>query len=313
MALGMAELWRGLCWQPLCVRERRMRITLFNNAKAGTSKRSSELKQAFERHGHHLVIALEKGVDVRPDYLEGIDLVVAAGGDGTIARAAKALAGHDVPLAILPLGTANNIAESLGVAGELDEMIDRWKEARHVRFDIGVVRGPWGEREFLESVGGVLVAAGIKSDRRDHDEEDLPREERVHLGVRGFLDVLSSLTPRRWTLILDGARQQGEFLLVEALNIRSIGSNLVFAAEADPSDGWLTVVAAGEDDREHIAKYLQCRAEGWEVPADLPSRRARRVEMVGDDDLHIDDEAVEPPPGRRIVAGLKPKGIEVLV
>jgi hypothetical protein len=87
----------------------------------------------------------------------------------------------------------------------------------------------------------------------------------------------------------------------------------VFAAEADPSDGWLTVVAAGEDDREHIAKYLQCRVEGWEVPADLPSRRARRVEMVCDDDLHIDDDAVEPQPGRHIVAELKPDAIDVLV
>jgi diacylglycerol kinase family enzyme len=290
-----------------------MRITLFNNAKAGTAKKSGELKQAFERHGHQLVITLEKGVDVRPNFLEGIDLVVAAGGDGTIARAAKALAGHDVPLAILPLGTANNIAESLEIRGELNELVERWKGARRRSFDIGVVRGPWGEREFLESVGGGLVAAGIKNDQMPQDEDDLLREERVHLGVRGFLDVFSSLTPRRWTMKLDGERQEGEFLLVEALNIRSIGSNLVFAAEADPSDGWLDVVAAGEQDREHVAEYLRHRAEGWDVPADLPSRRARRVELISEDDLHIDDDAVDPQPGHRIVAELKPHGIDVLV
>jgi diacylglycerol kinase family enzyme len=289
-----------------------MRITLFNNKNAGTSRTSAELKQAFERHGHQLVIALEKGVDVQPNYLEGVDLVVAAGGDGTIARAAKALAGHDVPLAILPLGTANNIAESLGVRGELDELIGRWKDERRRPFDIGAVRGPWGEREFLESVGGGLVAAGISSDPERADEDARSREERVHLGVRGFLDVLEGLKPRRWTLTLDGARQEGEFLLVEALNIRSIGSNLIFA-EADPSDGWLTVVAAGEGDREQVAEYLRHRVEGWDVSADLPSRLARRVEIVSEDDLHIDDDAVEPQPGCRIVAELTPGGIQVLV
>lgn len=290
-----------------------MRVTLFNNARAGTARTSGALKQALEKHGHHLVISLEKGVDVRPNFLEGVDLVVAAGGDGTVARAAKALAGHDVPLAILPLGTANNIAESLGIAGEIDELIGRWENAARVPLDIGVVHGPWGERQFLESVGGGLIAAGIKSAWKGEDHDGLQRLERVHLGVRGFLEVFSEMKPRRWTLALDGRREEGEYLLVEALNIRSIGSNLVFTSEADPSDGWLAVVTAGEDDREHVEEYLRHRAEGWDVPAGLPARRARRVDMqTEDDDLHIDDDALDEP-ARGMSAALQPHGLEVLV
>ena len=54
------------------------------------------------------------------------DLVVAAGGDGTVATAARVLAGRKIPLAILPLGTANNIARSLNSDGPLDTLVASW-------------------------------------------------------------------------------------------------------------------------------------------------------------------------------------------
>jgi diacylglycerol kinase family enzyme len=48
-----------------------------------------------------------------------------AGGDGTAANAARTVAGRAIPLAVLPLGTANNIARSLGYVGSIEELIRR--------------------------------------------------------------------------------------------------------------------------------------------------------------------------------------------
>ena len=77
---------------------------------------------------------------------------MAAGGDGTVARAGRALAGRDMSLAILPLGTANNIASSLGISGTPAEAIAAWRHQRVVRIDVGVIQHD-GESRFLESVG----------------------------------------------------------------------------------------------------------------------------------------------------------------
>ena len=89
------------------------------------------------------------------------ELIVAAGGDGTVAAVAREMPGRELALAVLPLGTANNIALSLGCDGPLDALIEHWTQARVIHADLGVARGPWGERRFVEGVGGGLVARSI--------------------------------------------------------------------------------------------------------------------------------------------------------
>ena len=61
-----------------------------------------------------------------------------------------------------------------------------------------------------------------------------------------------------------------EFLLVEMLNIRSIGPNLVFGPDASPSDGYFDVVMAQECHREELLTYLERRAAGEPARLALP-------------------------------------------
>jgi hypothetical protein len=75
------------------------------------------------------------------------DLVAVAGGDGTVASVARRMVGRGIPVAVLPMGTANNIARSLGLLKKsFEELVEGWRDARRVPLDVGIVCGPWGER-----------------------------------------------------------------------------------------------------------------------------------------------------------------------
>jgi diacylglycerol kinase family enzyme len=218
-----------------------------------------------------------------------------------------------VTLAILPLGTANNVAKSLGVEGEPRQVVESWKRARPVPFDLGVARGQWGESRFLESVGGGLVPAGIEAaeEHPAHDTEDTGSE--LQRAIETYAEALERLQPRRWTLELDGESVEGEFLLAEVLNIPSVGANLWLSTRADPSDGCFDVVTAGEDDRAALLDYLEARRSGAEPKLSLPSRRVRRAEITGWQRMHVDDELRKIAEAGKVTLEIEPGAIGILV
>ncbi len=71
----------------------------------------------------------------------GARLVFAAGGDGTVRACAEALAGTGIPLAIVPIGTANLTAQALGVPGRAGQAIDAGFSGRDRRIDLARVEG----------------------------------------------------------------------------------------------------------------------------------------------------------------------------
>ena len=71
----------------------------------------------------------------------GIEALVVAGGDGTLSCAAAELAGKDLPLGVLPLGTMNLFAKDLGLPTDLDTAIEAIAAGCHRRIDVGEVNG----------------------------------------------------------------------------------------------------------------------------------------------------------------------------
>jgi diacylglycerol kinase family enzyme len=289
-----------------------VKVGLIHNTAAGDALALEEITQAIHTHGHEVaaLATLDQGVASLP--LDRLDLVAAAGGDGTIAAVARALTGSLLPLGILAMGTANNIAVCLGVPTTLDDAIAGWATARPRPLDLGVATGPWGERRFVESVGGGLVTHGIVvMDRQETTSAttaaQLDRAVKAHAEVLGLLDAVP------WTLTLDGEPVRGEFLLVEVLNVASIGPNLQLADGASPWDGRLTVVAAGSDDRHALAQYLRGRANGGGEPPALATWHVREVEIAAGDRLHVDDDVVGEPGPLGVRIRLEAGAVRVLV
>lgn len=271
-----------------------MRVTLVHNpgAGAGSSRDEADLPRLIRDAGHELQLVSAKD-DAWTRALEApADIVAVAGGDGTVARVAKAMAGRATPIAPLPAGTANNISRTLGLVGRPWEALVRgWPAARRVKLDLGRARGPWGERLFIEGVGAGLFAC-LLSD--DDPARKAARQAHPEKRVAHALDMLKrramDCVPLELRGTLDGEPVCGRCLLAEALNIPHIGPNLFLAPDSQPGDGHFDVVIVTEAERERLVNYLERWQDNRERLAVLPTRTGKhlRVEWTGFD-VHIDD------------------------
>ncbi len=259
-----------------------MDVTLLLNPRAGQGEHEAdELRRAIEAAGHRVDIHGSKGAELQQALEHPRELVVAAGGDGTVGRVIKALAGRGIPLAILPLGTANNIASSLGIRGGPADLAARWATTTVRRVDVGVARGPWGETRFVESVGVGLLGHLIHPEVGD--ELDDAAEART--AARRLARALPA-THRRAEL--DGEDRSGEYLLLEAMNIRCAGPNLWLADQARTGDGQLEIVMATETERATLVALADAFGTSR---AFLPTQRAQRLRVWCEpDELHVDDQ-----------------------
>lgn len=268
-----------------------MRVLLIYNPRAGNGvdDDARRLVDLIRAEGHDASWRSSKDRRLRSAFTEPFDVIAVAGGDGTVAKVARLLRGRDAAIAPLPLGTANNIATALGVAGgEPEKHIRGWSKARRVAFDLGLARGPWGSRIFLESFGVGLMPALM-------DEPRVPPRGSVSADVRlAHAAAHARQTARRAPAIeiegwLDGHEISGRYVLFEAMNIGLAGPNLKLAPGADPADGKFDVVLVPESERSLLVEGL--RAPSSAGRAALPSLRGRRLRLRrGDFRVHLDDE-----------------------
>jgi diacylglycerol kinase (ATP) len=287
-------------------------VWILCNEAAGRGLSANEIRGLVQRAGH-AVIGVAKQDDERALLAAHLDVIVAAGGDGTVATAAGIAERTSAALAILPLGTANNIAASLGLKAPVPDLVASWSTARRVPFDLGSARAASKEWLVVEGIGGGLVPAGIARAEADSARSTIAPLDEMAAAIRAFREALMDLEPHPWTLVLDGDRISDEFLLVEILNIRSVGPNLALAPDASPCDGRFDVVMAGARHRPDLLTYLTHRAEGREARLELPRHRAQSVVIEGCTALHIDDERVDACDFGSMTIRMKPAAITVLI
>lgn len=271
-----------------------MHVALLHNPDAGDGAHSSaELAHLLERAGHRVRSALIDDESLRAVREEPPDVVLAAGGDGTARRVALALAGTDVPMSILALGTANNLARTLRLLHDPERTVRELGDYPARAIDAGVARGPWGEKWFVEGFGVGLFADYL--DLLESPEFAFSPEALLEEGRERDLAVLGRLLPhfasRAWSIRADGAELDGSYFLVEALNIQSIGPFAQLAPEADPGDGQLDLVLLAERDRAAMAGYLAALDEDEDSPAPFSTRRCRNLELRWrrEENAHLDD------------------------
>ncbi|MDX2022868.1 MAG: diacylglycerol kinase family protein [Deltaproteobacteria bacterium] len=267
-----------------------MNVGLVYHPAAGGGVSPEELTLTLSRQGYNVVVTMDHVEDASRLHQHNVQLMVVAGGDGTISRAALALQNTDLPLGILPMGTANNIATTLGISSDPEELMQRWRAAELLKLDVGLFKQGSSSRFFVEGTGGGLLPAGIAAmDAEPRDETHDPADS-IRRAIRTYRRVFASLGARPIHLTLDGEDSEESLLLLEILNIKSVGSQVVLSLHTEPDDGFLSVVTAGEAQRHEIDTYLERRLNGIVGHLPLPVRRARHVKVRGWDAMHVDDE-----------------------
>ena len=283
---------------------------LHHNPGAGDEGLSEEALCAILR---------EEGFECRQFATEN-EFIIVAGGDGTVRKTVKELLERDhtasiPPLELLPMGTANNIARAVSIEGSMKEIIRSWHH-RHLRnYDTGAVKGVPGYFFFLEGLGCGVFPQLIKNMEPINDQiEHLDTPAKLKTALKELHRLIPKFEAVDASLQINGITHKGRFLMIEILNIRSVGPNLLLAPHADPGDGLLDVILVAEEDRFKLALYveeqlkdipsrfpfpvIQCREMTLEIPAAL---------------LHIDDQLTTISQKTNIQILLQPGRLSVLV
>jgi diacylglycerol kinase family enzyme len=284
-----------------------VRITLIHNPGAGRQGAgdAAQLEKFLRAHGHDVRYQSSKEDGWKRTLKKPADLIVVAGGDGTVAKVTRRMVGRGIPVGVLPAGTANNIARTLGLLERpFEELVRGWERPRRVKLDVGVVAGPWGERYFVEGVGAGLFASVLAMPASGKPRKS---KDAVESGLRRLRKEAQRCEPLELRAMLDGEDISGRYLLMEAVNLAYVGPNLHLAHDSQPGDGQFDVVLVTEAERDRLVYYLEHWQENRERLAMLPTRRGRRlqIEWTGFA-LHIDDRL-------RPKAKAKPKEIAGLV
>lgn len=305
---------KGVCSPLPCVPH----IALFHNPTAGYGPHTGrELSAALRAAGYRVTyFDLKKSQNDPAAFLTG-DFVAVAGGDGSVRKVALKLAGTGRAIAPIPVGTANNIARSLGLNGPPEEIIRRWDVARPRRLDLGFAVGPWGRQLFIEGFGaGVIPRSSlIIGDIDEASSRDFKTaEDRLHRNRSVIAALAHVMPPQKIKLKVGGRIVTGDFLAIQAMNIDRVGPGLRLAPEADPSDGYLDLVLVRPKDRRLLQEKLKDSMSGGTSPGSLQTSRRRSLELtLGPTDLLIDDQIFPLHSSATISLGVEPGALRVIL
>jgi diacylglycerol kinase family enzyme len=275
-----------------------MRIVLLHNPCAGSEDHTgAQLSKLIRRAGHELVAVVDSPKRVTEALAaERCDVVLVAGGDGTVGRTACAIAEWGIPLAILPSGTANNTASTLKIPARPKWVINNLANASRVPFDLATFDDGSQRQRFCEALGWGLFSQTVERAKQQavakkKGRDKLARDREL------FRSLLEGSKPRAYEVEVDGSSHSGDYLMLEVLNVPLLGPRLLVSPHSDPSDGALEVLLAGESDRAALREVAET---GQVTAVPLPFRRGKVIRVRASDGLlHRDGGLLRHPPGAR--------------
>ena len=272
-----------------------MRLLCIVNPAAGTRRDARRITEPLRHlagsHGWDLTSAFTAGppqaVDVASTAAGGYDVVIAAGGDGTIHEVATGLVGGDAALGIIPAGSGNGLARSLGVPIDTRRAVAALATCEFRALDVGEVNG----RLFF-AVAGVGLDAVVA--RRFHETGKI---------VRGLIPYIvhavstwASHEPELLSYSIDDRHFEERLLTLVVANVEQYGFNTYIAPGARPDDGKFLVTRVAPMGGLALARavvQLFCGTLGKNAAVQLTPGETVTVERAAPGLIQLDGEAIE--------------------
>ncbi len=237
---------------------------------------------------------------------DGVLRLVVAGGDGTLHHVAQGLAGTDCALGVVPLGSGNDLAGTLGIPPELEPAVQLALTGPVRRIDLARV----GETLCIGYAG-----VGFDSEvTRFANEVKRLRGPLIYL--YSVIHTLATFQPPGMRVEYDGGTFEGKAMFVVAANLPRFGGGMKIAPEARIDDGLLDLVIVREISKPTLLSVFPRVYTGRHVthPAVILVRTAR-VTITLDRDMTIygGGEPVRPAPaGVPITVEAVPRALAVI-
>jgi len=233
---------------------------------------------------------------------DGAEVIGAYGGDGTVMEVAKAVQGGEIPMAILPGGTANLMSVELGIPKDLTKaaqiMVDRESVIR--RIDMGQV----GEQQFMLRVGMGFAGEKVKlADRELKDKWGI-----LAYSIAG-LKALKTAPVANYRATVDGVEHQtdGKTCLID--NAGNMGTQGVAPSKTiSISDGLLDVIIV-RDAKVGSLIALGKSMRGHEEPGAVKHWQGREINIVCDPPQEIEGDGElwgQTPISAKVLPGVLP-------
>ena len=217
----------------------------------------------------------------------GTDVVIACGGDGTLNEVVNGLDGRDVPLGVVPLGTANDFARQTGIPEQADHAMDVILRRNPVRIDTASMNG----RRFLNvSTGGVGAEATAET----------PADAKASLGPLAYaitaVRKLAGNQLRHAHFTSAGFDLDVDFLAFAVGSARVTGGGTIMTPDASVTDGLLDLCVIESMGRRDFARLSLSVKKGEHLGlpgvhyAQLPWLKVTGAEPLS---VNLDGEGVE--------------------
>jgi YegS/Rv2252/BmrU family lipid kinase len=210
-------------------------LIINRQSRTGSADLSATIK-FLEQHG---LSVLERQFDRAEEIAEAIrgdcknvDLVIVAGGDGTMNAAVDALVECGLPLGILPTGTGNDLARTLGIPTTLVEAAAVITGGRRHTIDLGRVNG----KHFFN-----VASIGLSAELTRHHTVERKRRLWLLAYVLSVRDAYRQTRPFRARIVCDGKTLRVRAIQISIGNGRHYGGGMTIAEDAAIDDGWLDV------------------------------------------------------------------------
>ncbi len=271
------------------------KVQLLHNPNAGDKNHSKEaLMKQIKQKGFKCSYSSIKE-DGWDKIAEDIDIVAIASGDGGVRKVVRMLLNRSLkqkhyPIGIIPMGTANNVAKSLGAPLDVSEAVCVWLNGIVQKHDIGILYNVPDEEFFMEGVGYGIFPELMKQAKKSKGKKKVDPEEELKLTLELLYKLIMSYRATACVIEVDGRQFAGNYLLVEVMNTKAIGPNLTLSEKAVPDDSLFEVVMVEEAQREQLANYVSGKLRGEDAPPAFQTVQGAHIQIDWHGkDMHVDD------------------------